>query len=111
MGGRDPGPGPGPATSSETRLETPAPDQDAGKSSKGSKRKKHRQRKRRNRQQSFLTPAHEEAHARPDSTGESATRESMEGDRPSSKENSLFFNLGRNLSNTSIDSDALLDHR
>lgn len=109
MGGR--GLGPGPATSSETRLETPAPDQDAAKSSKSSKRKKHRNRKRRNRQQSFLTPAHEETHARPDSTEGSGARESMEGDRPSSKDTSLFYKLGRNLSNTSIESDALLDHR
>ncbi|KAJ5178831.1 hypothetical protein N7492_002041 [Penicillium capsulatum] len=109
MGGR--GPGPGPATSSETRLETSALDKDAGKSSKSSKRKKNRHRKRRNRQQSFLTPAHEESHDRPDSTAESGARESMEEDRPSSKDNPPFFKLGRNLSNTSIESDALLDHR
>lgn len=111
MGGRGRSHGQGPATSSETRPEAPAPDKGAGKSSKSSKRRKNRHGKRRNRQQSFLTP-HKESDDRPDSTGGSGgARESMEGDRPTSKDNPLFFKLGRNLSNTSIESDALLDHR
>ncbi|KAJ5591677.1 uncharacterized protein N7459_002046, partial [Penicillium hispanicum] len=103
---------PAPATSTGTRLETPAPDNGPGKSSKASRRKKNRHRKRRNRQESFLTPTAEVSHDRPGSSaGTSGARESMEGDRPTSKDNPSYFNLSRNLSNTSIESDALLDHR
>ena len=108
-----PHPEPAPNTSSGTRLETPAPENAVlAKPSKTSKRKKNRHRKRRNRQQSFLTPAAEESHER---SGSSAIvdhgRKSMEGDRPRSKDGPSYFNLGRNLSNTSMESDALLDHR
>jgi magnesium transporter len=35
----------------------------------------------------------------------------MEADRPTSRDATSFFNLGRNMSNTSLESDALLDHR
>ncbi|KAJ5151055.1 metal ion transporter [Penicillium canariense] len=103
----------GPATPSGTRLETPAPDNGpAGKTSKSSKRRKNRNRKRRNRQQSFLTSSVEEADDRPGTAqGTGGARESMEGDRPTSKDHLPFFPLRRNLSNTSLESDALLDHR
>lgn len=103
----------GPATPSGTRLKTPAPDNgSAGKPSKSSKRRKNRNRKRRNRQESFLTPGPEEAHDRSGTvSGTGGARESMEGDRPTSKDNQSYFTLRRTLSSTSIESDALLDHR
>ncbi|KAJ5674945.1 uncharacterized protein N7477_004879 [Penicillium maclennaniae] len=110
MGGRDPGDAP--ATTSETRLESPAPD-GGGQSSKASKRKKNRNRKRRNRQESFLTPGREDSHDRSGTrtTGTGGAQDSMEGEPPTAKDRSSFFKLGSNLSNTSIESDALLDHR
>jgi magnesium transporter len=112
MGGRAPGAGPVPVsetTSGETRLEHPA-DNGAGKPSKSSKRKKNRNRKRRNRHQSFLTPSREEAHDSAEEHSGAGVRDSMEADRPTSRDTS-FFKFGRNLSNTSLESDALLDHR
>lgn len=111
MGGREQDHGP--ATPSGTRLGTPAPDNGtAGKPSKSSKRKKNRNRKRRNRQESFLTPAPEEAHDRSGTvSGTGGARESMEDDRPMSEDNQSYFTLRRKLSSTSLESDALLDHR
>ncbi|KAJ5824483.1 Mg2+ transporter protein CorA-like/Zinc transport protein ZntB [Penicillium robsamsonii] len=114
-GGRAPGTGPVSISTTtpanETRFESPA-DIAAGKPPKSSKRKKNRNRKRRNRHQSFIPPRREESH---DSPGEilsaGGVRDSMEADRPISRDNPSFFKLGRNLSNTSLESDALLDHR
>ncbi|KAJ5933542.1 hypothetical protein N7454_005871 [Penicillium verhagenii] len=97
------------ATSSGARQQSPAPDS-TGKS-KTSKRK-NRRRKPKNRKQSFLTPARETSHDRPGSSSVAdVTREQMEGDRPTSKDGQSFFKLGRNSSNTSLESEALLDHR
>lgn len=112
MGSRDPGNAPG--TSSETRLEAPAHQGSGGpaKPSKAAKRRKNRNRKRRNRQQSFITLGTEDSHEHSEGpSGTGGAREAMEGDRPTSKDKPSFFKLGRNLSNTSIESDALLDHR
>ncbi|KAJ5084230.1 hypothetical protein NUU61_008809 [Penicillium alfredii] len=115
-GSRDQGPSlaaaPETAPTNETRSAPPAPDS-AGKPSKTSKRKKNRNRKRRARHQSFLTPGPEESHDTPRSppaTGGGA-RDSMGGDRPASRENPPFIKFRRSLSNTSLESDALLDHR
>lgn len=114
-GGRAPGTGAVPVSeatpANKTRFEPPA-DNAAGKPSKSSKRKKNRNRKRRNRHQSFISPSQEEPH---DSPGENSDAggvrdHPMEADRPTSRDKS-FFKLGRNLSNTSLESDALLDHR
>lgn len=106
----------GPATRSRTRLETPAPDNGTAakpsKPSNSSKRKKNRHRKRRKRQESFLTPSLEETHERSGAlSGTGGGRESMEGDRPTTSDNQSYFQLHRNLSSTSLESDALLDHR
>jgi magnesium transporter len=111
MGGREQDHGP--ATPSGTRLGTPAPDNGpAGKPSKSSKRRKNRNRKRRNRQESFLTPGSEEAHDRSGTvSGTCGARESMEDNQPTSKDNQSYFTLRRKRSSTSIESDALLDHR
>ena len=94
----------------KTRFIPPA-DYAAGKPSKSSKRKKNRNRKRRNRHQSFIPPSREESHDIPGETSDAGgVKDSMEADRPTSRDKS-FFKLGRNLSNTSLESDALLDHR
>jgi magnesium transporter len=113
-GGRAPGtdPVPIPETSpaNKTRPNPPA-DNAAGQPSKSTKRKKNRNRKRRNRHQSFILPCREESHDSPAEISDApGVRDSMEADRPSSRDKS-FFKLGRNLSNTSLESDALLDHR
>jgi magnesium transporter len=113
-GGRAPETGPASVsetTTSETRFHPPA-DSAPGKPSKSSKKKKNRNRKRRNRHQSFLTPDQENPHdLSADSTAAGGVRDSMEADRPPSRDNPSYFKLGRNLSNTSLESDALLDHR
>ncbi|KAJ5788162.1 hypothetical protein N7457_003152, partial [Penicillium paradoxum] len=114
-GGRSPGTGPVPVSettpASETRFEPPA-DSAAGKPSKSPKRKKNRNRKRRNRHQSFIPPSREESHDLPgEDSGAGGVRDPMEADRPTSRDTPSFFKLGRNLSNTSLESDALLDHR
>lgn len=112
MGSRDPGNAPG--TTSETRLESPAHHGSGGpgKPSKAAKRRKNRNRKRRNRQQSFITLGTEDSHEQSeDPSGMGGAQAPMEGERPTSKGKPSFFKLGRNLSNTSIESDALLDHR
>ncbi|KAJ5628534.1 hypothetical protein N7490_010762 [Penicillium lividum] len=97
------------ATSFGARLQTPAPDSSAGKSK--TNKRKNRRRRPKNRKQSFLTPDLE-THDRPGtSSAADGAREPMEGDRPNSKDGSSYFKLGRNLSNTSLESEALLDHR
>lgn len=113
-GGRAPGTGPVPAPetspANKTRPNPPA-DNAAGKPSKSSKRKKNRNRKRRNRHPSFIPPSREESHDSPVEISDAeGVRDSMEAGRPTSRDKS-FFQLGRNLSNTSLESDALLDHR
>lgn len=98
------------ATSSGARLQTPAPDSSVGKSK--SNKRKNRRRRPKNRKQSFLASAPETSHERPGtSPAADGARELMEGDRPTSKDGQSFFKLGRNLSNTSLESEALLDHR
>ncbi|KAJ5605959.1 hypothetical protein N7510_008740 [Penicillium lagena] len=115
MAGRDQRPGP--VTTSETtpthetRLEAPTTVGETGKSTKASKRKKNRQRKRRNRRQSFLVPANEESHDRPGTASGAGDGNQMESDRPTSRENPRYYKFGSNLSTTSLESDALLDHR
>ncbi|GFF51263.1 putative metal ion transporter C17A12.14 [Aspergillus udagawae] len=72
------------------------------------KRRKNRHRKRRNRRQSFLAP--EESHTATAVSG--AEAEAMiAGDQPHSPPPLPFYNLGRDLSSTSLESEALLDHR
>lgn len=98
-----------PAMSSGSRSQTPAPD--GGNRSRNQKRKKKNKRPR-NRQQAVFASTQETSHDRPaTSSGTGDARDSMEGDRPLSKEGPPFYKLGNNLSQTSIESDALLDHR
>ncbi|CAG7952066.1 unnamed protein product [Penicillium salamii] len=109
MGDRAPG---GPTSVSEATTETrfDSPADNAGKTPKSSKRKKNRNRKRRNRHQSFIPPDREGSQASP-GPNSGAGDDSMEADRPTSRDTQSFFKLGRNLSNTSLESEALLDHR
>ncbi|KAF4157927.1 hypothetical protein CNMCM8927_003173 [Aspergillus lentulus] len=95
-------------------YETPAPQTHHDTASEGRpatnkpKRRKNRHRKRRNRRQSFLTP--EESHNAAAVSG--ADAEAMiAGDQPDSRPAFPFYNLGRDLSSTSLESEALLDHR
>lgn len=115
MAGRDQRPGPASASETkpahETRLEAPTTVGETGKSTKASKRKKNRQRKRRNRRQSFLVPANEESRDGPGTASGAGDGNQMESDRPTSRENPQFYKFGSNLSATSLESDALLDHR
>ena len=92
----------------ETRFDSPA--DNAGKTPKSSKRKKNRNRKRRNRHQSFIPPDRERSEDSP-RPNVGAGDDSMEADRPTSRDTQSFFKLGHNLSNTSLESEALLDHR
>ncbi|KAJ6172369.1 hypothetical protein N7470_001436 [Penicillium chermesinum] len=105
--------GPAPPMSSGSRSQIPAPENGAGAPSRNQKRKKKNKRRPRNRQQAVFTSAENlTSHERPaTSSGTGDARDVMEGDRPLSKDKPPFYKLGNNLSNTSIESDALLDHR
>lgn len=110
LGPRDPGNAP--STTTQSRTEPPAPDGGGSGRQSKAKRRKNRNRKRRNRQQSFITPVTEDSHDQSEGQAEpGGVRGSMEDDRPRSRDKPPFFKLGRNLSNTSLESDALLDHR
>lgn len=108
-----PNPGHAPATASHSHTEPSAPDGGgSAKPSKAAKRRKNRNRKRRNRQESFITLGAEDSHEHPEGqTVTGGAREAMESDRPGLKDQPPFFKLSRNLSNTSLESDSLLDHR
>jgi magnesium transporter len=71
------------------------------------KKKKNRHRKRRNRRQSFLAPDDS------DHPGPMITDRTPELQRPTQDQcqDHPPFYRGRNLSNTSLESEALLDHR
>ena len=81
--------------------------------SKTSKRKKNRNRKRRNRRQSFL--AAEDSHtggAAAGSVPDPEPLDIMSADQPKSQQSARsFYKLGADLSSTSLESEALLDHR
>lgn len=95
-------------------YETPAPHTHHDAASEGRsvtnkpKRRKNRHRKRRNRRQSFLAP--EESHNGAAASGADADA-MIAGDQPYSRPSLPFYNLGRDLSSTSLESEALLDHR
>ena len=94
---------------SPVRPAGPAPLIGDGPSTPGAKKKKHRGgKKRRNRRQSFAA------------TADMATPDMGDSDRPTlediaghgnSRGSTSFYHLSSNLSNTSLESEALLDHR
>lgn len=80
----------------------------SGNSKPASKRKRHRNRKRRNRRQSFLGAG--EPHSRPDLVEDPVIEEKRTVESRGTRTPSLY-KLGRDLSSTSLESEALLDHR
>ena len=100
-----------PASATSNRAHSQVPATNCG-SAKPKNKRRNRRRKPHNRKQSFLAPTQETSHERPGTSAETGgAGKGMENDRLTSKDNPSFFKLGRNLSNTSIESDALLDHR
>ncbi|KAL2872292.1 uncharacterized protein BJX67DRAFT_2090 [Aspergillus lucknowensis] len=93
--------------SEQTRL-----DQDTGSRSGSTKpkRKRNRHRRRRNRRQSFLAPEDSQPDA-PPTVPETETLNVMAGNQARARGPTPFYKLGGDLSNTSLESDALLDHR
>ena len=76
---------------------------------KRAKRKK-KHRKRRNRRQSFISA--EDPHAgAPTTPGPEVEHMAMMADQTKSRGALPFYKLGRDLSSTSLESEALLDHR
>ncbi|KAL3466303.1 hypothetical protein BJX64DRAFT_12083 [Aspergillus heterothallicus] len=74
------------------------------------KRKRNRHRKRRNRRPSFLAPEDSQPNA-PPTVPENETLNVMAGNQSRPRGSTPFYKLGGDLSNTSLESEALLDHR
>lgn len=89
---------------SSTRSEASAPEGQA-KGGKPAKRRRNRNRKRRSRRQSFLAPEEPQFTSTTVPPPDTAAVTNLVGERPKP------YNLGSNLSNTSLESEALLDHR
>jgi magnesium transporter len=111
-------PFPNKSTSGEVRSSgAPAEDdlppmqtgQDLGTGSKKHKRKKNRNRKRRNRRPSFLAPEDSQPNA-PPTIPESEALSAMAENQAKARGSTPFYS-GGNMSNTSLESEALLDHR
>ncbi|RAL02237.1 cora-domain-containing protein [Aspergillus ibericus CBS 121593] len=111
---------PGDSQSGTTRgYETPGSDrkQDDGAGSrsgtiKSAKRKKPRHRKRRHRRQSFLGGAEDPHPAASHASIPDAENSGMMAEDQTKPQAALpFYKLGRGLSSTSLESEALLDHR
>ncbi|PKY05283.1 cora-domain-containing protein [Aspergillus campestris IBT 28561] len=79
--------------------------------SKTSKRKKNRNRKRRNRRQSFLAAEGSHTGAAAGSVPEPEPLDIMAADQPKPQAARPFYKLSADLSSTSLESEALLDHR
>ncbi|PLB47072.1 putative cora family metal ion transporter [Aspergillus steynii IBT 23096] len=97
------------AGNSERRQDTPT--ESTVTTGKSSKRKKNRHRKRRNRRQSFLGPEESPSVVAPASVPETEGLAPMATDQTKSRAALPFYKLGRDLSSTSLESEALLDHR
>ena len=78
---------------------------------KSTKRKKNRHRKRRNRRQSFLGPEESSSVVASASVPDTEGLAPMATDQTKSRAALPFYKLGRDLSSTSLESEALLDHR
>jgi magnesium transporter len=77
---------------------------------KSTKRKKKRQRKRHNRRPSFLSAEDPESGA-PRRPSIAEPGDMMAASQTKSQSALPFYKLGRDLSSTSLESEALLDHR
>ncbi|KAL4889780.1 hypothetical protein BDV59DRAFT_185820 [Aspergillus ambiguus] len=110
---------PSPASPQQGRSTDPRPGrapasdapQGSGKqtSKKSAKRRKNRQRKRRDRRPSFLSAEDPDSGAPRPSVAEPG--DMMAADQTKSQSALPFYKLGRDLSSTSLESEALLDHR
>lgn len=78
---------------------------------KPAKRKKNRNRRRRNRRQSFLAPEDSQLEAATAPAPDATAVSNLATDRPKPEAAEPFYKLGRALSSTSLESEALLDHR
>jgi magnesium transporter len=78
---------------------------------KPAKRKKNRNRRRHNRRQSFLAPEDSQLEAATAPAPDATTVSNLATDRPKPEAAEPFHKLGRALSSTSLESEALLDHR
>lgn len=97
------------AGNSERRQDTPT--ESTVTAGKSSKKKKNRHRKRRNRRQSFIGPEESPSVVAPASVPEAEGLAPMATDQTKSRAALPFYKLGRDLSSTSLESEALLDHR
>ncbi len=84
--------------------------QNTEKGSKKPKRKKHRNRKHRNRRPSFLAPEDSQPNA-PPTVSETAPMDTLAENETQARSPPPFYKFGANISNTSLESEALLDHR
>lgn len=78
---------------------------------KAARKKRNRNRKRRNRRHSFLTAEESDFVPPAVSTPDAAAVADLVDDLPKTDVAKPLYKLGRNLSNTSLESEALLDHR
>ncbi|KAL4870019.1 hypothetical protein BDV12DRAFT_166890 [Aspergillus spectabilis] len=99
-------------TSTASGLDNPSAQtrQDHDTGSKKPKRKRNRNRKRRNRRPSFLVSEDSQPNP-PPTIPETESLSTMARDHNRHRGSKLFYNIGGNLSNTSLESEALLDHR
>ncbi|KAL4875721.1 hypothetical protein BJY04DRAFT_152489 [Aspergillus karnatakaensis] len=107
-----PSPGTTAGTSTVSGLDNPPSRQDHEAGSKKPKRKRNRHRKRRNRRPSFLASEDSQPTA-PPTIPETETLNTMTGDQNRDRGSRPFYNLtgGGDVSTTSLESEALLDHR
>lgn len=89
------------ATASESRPAT----------GKAARRKRNRNRRRRNRRHSFLTAEDSHFGSPTVSTPDAAASTNLGDDQPKVEVARPLYKLGRDLSSTSLESEALLDHR
>lgn len=99
----------------DNRSNLPRPEPESrqsveGGSSKKHKRRRNRNKKRRNRRPSFLVSEDSQANA-PPTIPETETLNTMAEDSARARASAPFYKVGSNLSNTSMESEALLDHR
>lgn len=78
---------------------------------KPAKRKRNRNRKHRNRRQSFLDPDDTQVASAAVPPPDAPTVGNLAADRPKAEAARPFYKLGKDPSNTSLESEALLDHR
>lgn len=91
----------------DTSFTTLRADQAASAGPSRKKRKDHRGgKKKRNRRQSFAVPASEDGSGMPETS-----ENQLDRDNQSAVRSSFYRIQGRNNSNTSLESEALLDHR